>query len=173
MLLIYSLLVQLFLILQFYFFCNITDKALHYKNLIVSIKNCVIIAFFDEFYKKTSFNINCYFLPGMTEFLHKQKTFEVTTMMYLHFCKICNRIHILNGHKMTCPKCASSLTELQMPYTEYIVMNPSQRQNFLDLCNNETSLHKISTTYRMYKYCKWYRNLQIINYNSCQNECNT
>ena len=94
-------------------------------------------------------------------------------MMYLHFCKSCNRIHILNGHKQACPKCNLPLTELRMPYLEYASMNLEQRQQLLNLCNDETSLHKISTTYRMYKYCKWYRNLQIINYNSCQNENNT
>ena len=94
-------------------------------------------------------------------------------MMYLHFCKICNRIHILNGHKVNCPKCNTALIELQMPYIEYITMNQSQRQVFLNLCNNETSLNQISTTYRMFKYCKWYRNLQIINHNSCQNEGNS
>ena len=93
-------------------------------------------------------------------------------MMYLHFCKNCNRIHILNGHKQACPKCSLPLIELRMPYLDYASMNLEERQQLLDLCNDESSLHKISTTYRMYKYCKWYRNLQIINYNSCQNENN-
>ena len=89
-------------------------------------------------------------------------------MMYLHFCKKCNRIHMLNGHKQSCPKCLLPLTELQMPYMEYIQMDRQQRQAFLTMCNDETSLHKISTTYRMYKYCKWYRNLQLSNDTSYQ-----
>ena len=94
-------------------------------------------------------------------------------MMYLHFCPKCNRIHILNGHKQTCPRCHLALTELQTPYMEYINMNRDQRQSFLAVCNNTNSLKKISTTYRMYKYCKWYRDLQVINNYSCQNENNT
>ena len=32
-------------------------------------------------------------------------------MMYLHFCKNCSRIHMLNGHKMSCPKCSTPLKE--------------------------------------------------------------
>ena len=93
-------------------------------------------------------------------------------MMYLHFCKNCNRIHLLNGHKLTCPGCSHSLTELQISFLDYVSMNREQRQRILDMCNNETALHKISTTYRMYKYCKWYRNLQIVNDNSYQNKSN-
>ena len=81
-------------------------------------------------------------------------------MMYLHFCKNCNRIYILNGHKMTCPKCNTSLKELQMPYLDYVALNQTERSLFMELCNNESSLKEISTTYRMYKYSKWYRNLQ-------------
>ena len=91
-------------------------------------------------------------------------------MMYLHFCKNCSRIHILNGHKPNCPKCGNSLNELQMSYLDYIVLNDSERNLFIELCNNEASLKEISTNYRMYKYSKWYRNLQIINDNSCQNK---
>ena len=91
-------------------------------------------------------------------------------MMYVHFCNTCRRIHMLNGHKMTCPKCNQPLTELQLSYLEYISFSQAERKQFLDLCSNQDSLHKISTTYRMYKYSKWYRNLQIINHNPCQNE---
>lgn len=91
-------------------------------------------------------------------------------MMYVHFCKLCKRIHILNGHKMSCPKCSHPLTELQISYLEYISLDPTQREHFINLCSNQEALHKISTTYRMYKYSKWYRNLQIINHDSCQNK---
>ena len=94
-------------------------------------------------------------------------------MMYLHYCKNCNRIHMLNGHKQNCPKCNMTLTELKMSYMDYIHMDRKQRQYFLATCNDETALNKISTTYRMYKYCKWYRNLQVINNDSGQNENNT
>lgn len=82
-------------------------------------------------------------------------------MMYLHFCKKCNRIHMLNGHKQSCPGCTLPLKELQMPYMDYVHMDRKQRQAFLAMCNDDNSLNEISTTYRMYKYCKWYRNLQL------------
>lgn len=94
-------------------------------------------------------------------------------MMYLHFCKTCNRIHMLNGHKQNCPKCDKPLKELQMSYLDYICLTDTERNLFIELCNNETSLKEISTTYRMYKYSKWYRNLQIINHDSSQNEQNS
>ena len=94
-------------------------------------------------------------------------------MMYLHFCKTCNRIHMLNGHKQNCPKCDMPLKELQMSYLDYICLTDTERNLFIELCNDETSLKEISTTYRMYKYSKWYRNLQIINHDSSQNEQNS
>ena len=94
-------------------------------------------------------------------------------MMYLHFCKNCNRIHILNGHKPNCPKCDETLTELQMSYLDYIYLTDVERELFIEQCNNKNSLKTISTTYRMYKYSKWYRNLQVINDNPCQNEQNS
>ena len=44
-------------------------------------------------------------------------------MIYIHFCKTCNHIHMLNGHKTSCPKCSHSLVELQITYREYISMD--------------------------------------------------
>lgn len=78
-------------------------------------------------------------------------------MMYIHFCSKCSRFHILNGHKMTCPACHNPLTEMRMPYMEYINMSLSERENLLNQCRNEETLKKLSNTYRMYKYSKWYR----------------
>ncbi len=80
--------------------------------------------------------------------------------MYIHFCKNCKRIHMLNGHKMFCPRCCQTLTELQMPYLDYVALNATERTLFIELCSDEASLKEVSTTYRMYKYSKWYRNLQ-------------
>lgn len=91
-------------------------------------------------------------------------------MMYVHFCNTCKRIHMLNGHKMTCPKCNQPLTELQLSYLEYISFSQAERKQLLDLCSNQDSLHKISTTYRMYKYSKWYRNLRIASEYSHENK---
>lgn len=79
-------------------------------------------------------------------------------MMYLHFCSNCSRIYILNGHKLNCPKCSFPVNELQMSYLEYVVLPSEQRSLVLEQCKNENSLKKISTTYRMYKYSKWYKN---------------
>ena len=79
-------------------------------------------------------------------------------MMYIHFCKKCSRFHMLNGHKLNCPACGSPLTEMQMAYMDYVNMTVSQRQELLNECQNEEFLKKRSTTYRMYKYSKWYRN---------------
>lgn len=78
-------------------------------------------------------------------------------MMYIHFCKNCSRFHMLNGHKMTCPACKRSLIEMRMPYMDYVNMTVSQRQQLIAECRNEDTLKELSTTYRMYKYSKWYR----------------
>lgn len=83
-------------------------------------------------------------------------------MMYIHFCRTCSRFHILNGHKMVCPACGNSLTEMRMPYMDYVNMSSHEREELIEKCRNEDTLRELSTTYRMYKYSKWYRN-QIAN----------
>ena len=83
-------------------------------------------------------------------------------MMYIHFCKTCSRFHMLNGHKMTCPACSNPLIEMQMPYMDYVNMNALQRKQLMEECSNDDSLKKLSTTYRMYKYSKWYRNQMAV-----------
>ncbi len=82
-------------------------------------------------------------------------------MMYMHFCKRCHRIHMLNGHKMNCPKCDDSLTELRIPYMTYVEMDLAEREVFRNLCEDEDNLKELSTTYRMYKYSKWYKEQQM------------
>lgn len=82
-------------------------------------------------------------------------------MMYMHYCKRCHRVHMLNGHKMNCPKCADSLTELRIPYMTYVEMDADEREAFKDLCRSEDNLRELSTTYRMYKYSKWYKEQQL------------
>lgn len=78
-------------------------------------------------------------------------------MMYVHFCHNCSRFHLLNGHKQSCPACSNSLTEMRMPYMDYINMTSGERDALIEQCHNEDALKKLSTTYRMYKYSKWYR----------------
>lgn len=81
-------------------------------------------------------------------------------MMYMHYCKRCNRIHMLNGHKRSCPGCNESITELKLPYMEYVSMNREQRDILLNRLSDDAQLRELSTTYRMYKYSKWYKELQ-------------
>ena len=68
---------------------------------------------------------------------------------------------MLNGHKMNCPKCDYSLTELRIPYMTYVEMDIAERETFRNLCEDETNLKELSTTYRMYKYSKWYKEQQM------------
>ena len=84
-------------------------------------------------------------------------------MMYIHYCKHCNRIFMLNGHKMICPKCTDPLTELQISYLDYVDLDMEQRQAFKETCADDEKLKQLTTTYRMYKYSKWYKKLQSQN----------
>ena len=81
-------------------------------------------------------------------------------MMYMHYCNCCQRIFMLNGHKIICPKCTEPLAELRISYLEYANLDAAQRKAYVDACRDEEQLSKLSATYRMYKYSKWYRNLQ-------------
>lgn len=81
-------------------------------------------------------------------------------MMYIHYCKKCSRFHMLNGHKRDCPACDSPLHEMKMTYMEFVELSTHERKLLLETCKNEEALKELSTTYRMYKYSKWYRNQQ-------------
>lgn len=81
-------------------------------------------------------------------------------MMYMHYCKRCHRVYMLNGHKQTCPKCRETITELKLSYMDYVSMNQEARAQLNICCADEEQLQKLSTTYRMYKYSKWYKDLQ-------------
>ena len=52
-------------------------------------------------------------------------------MMYIHYCKTCLRLHILNGHKSLCPACQTLLTELKLPYLSYVEMDNNAREQLL------------------------------------------
>ena len=82
-------------------------------------------------------------------------------MMYIHYCKRCHRVHMLNGHKRSCPNCSESITELKLPYMEYISMDKDKRALFLARLSDDEQLKELSTTYRMYKYSKWYKELHM------------
>ena len=81
-------------------------------------------------------------------------------MMYMHYCKRCHRVYMLNGHKQNCPKCHESITELKISYMDYVTMDMESRTQLCHCCADDDQLRKISTTYRMYKYSKWYKELQ-------------
>ena len=83
--------------------------------------------------------------------------------MYMHYCKRCQRVHMLNGHKQFCPRCQGTITELKLSYLDYASMDESQRVSFTVCCADDEQLRKLSTTYRMYKYSKWYKELQSKN----------
>ncbi len=80
-------------------------------------------------------------------------------MMYMHYCKRCQKVHMLNGHKMSCPRCNAPLTELQISYLEYTDMSKEERVSFETHLKEPEYLSRLSTTYRMYKYSKWYKEL--------------
>lgn len=84
-------------------------------------------------------------------------------MMYMHYCKSCHRIFMLNGHKMICPKCTDPLTELRISYLDYVNLSLEDREALCNDCADEDKLKKMKATYRMYKYSKWYRELQAQN----------
>lgn len=86
---------------------------------------------------------------------------EFSTMMYIHYCKRCNRLHMLNGHKQECPKCAQPIVELQIPYLTFVSMDMEERAAFKAMCSDEKQLEKLVTTYRMFKYSKRYRQKQL------------
>ena len=81
-------------------------------------------------------------------------------MMYMHYCKRCHRVYMLNGHKQFCPKCRETITELKLTYMDYVSMDESSRTTFNTCCADEEQLKMLSTKYRMYKYSKWYKDLQ-------------
>lgn len=84
-------------------------------------------------------------------------------MMYMHYCKQCHRVFMLNGHKMICPKCTDPLAELQISYLDYVKLDIDERERFKAACADDEQLHRLKTTYRMYKYSKWYKELQAQN----------
>lgn len=92
-------------------------------------------------------------------------------MMYIHYCQQCNRIHMLNGHKVFCPRCNSELAELRIPYLDYVNLDKPARQALTNRCSDPRQLQHLKTTYRMFKYSKWYHDnvLPIKNNHAKQN----
>lgn len=55
-------------------------------------------------------------------------------MMYLHYCKCCDRIHMLSGHKTDCPACGEPLAELPVSFLEYEEMTAAERARYQEHC---------------------------------------
>ncbi len=99
-------------------------------------------------------------LKNATIFLHfsKQKRGVFFAMMYIHFCKKCLRLHMLNGHKIACPACQNNLTELKFSYLTYVEMSDTERTLLLEQLKTDDGIKRFSTTYRMQKYNKSFKN---------------
>jgi hypothetical protein len=67
---------------------------------------------------------------------------------------------MLNGHHLTCPKCADVVSELKISYLDYVKLDMDERTVFKINCECEYHLNMLRTTYRMHKYSKWYRDMQ-------------
>jgi hypothetical protein len=67
---------------------------------------------------------------------------------------------MLNGHKRKCNACKNDITELNIHYMEYVQMNKECRQDFLNKLSDKNTLKELEFKYRMYKYTKWYKELQ-------------
>ena len=50
-------------------------------------------------------------------------------MMYIHYCRTCDKIHILSGHKKFCPACGHPLCELCIPFEQYSRLSLEQRSH--------------------------------------------
>lgn len=49
-------------------------------------------------------------------------------MMYIHYCRSCELVFMLNGHKTKCPRCGKELHELKLSFIDYTNMLPLDRE---------------------------------------------
>ena len=78
-------------------------------------------------------------------------------MMYLHFCKNCSQIFILNGHQQECIKCGELLTELKLSYMDYTNYSREQRAALINRLQNPEELKRSKKNYRFSKHTKRYQ----------------
>lgn len=77
-------------------------------------------------------------------------------MMYIHYCKHCQRIHILNGHKNYCPRCCGHLAELKISYLKYVNLDKPERAQLRARCNNPAELAALTVSpKKTHEYAKW------------------
>ena len=78
-------------------------------------------------------------------------------MMYIHYCKYCRRIHILNGHKLYCPACSGKLSELDISYMKYVNLTREERRALKEKCADERLLRELSAEYPRRGRARWFQ----------------
>ena len=78
-------------------------------------------------------------------------------MMYIHYCKYCRRIHILNGHKLYCPACSGKLSELDISYMKYVNLTREERHALKEKCADEKCLRELSAEYPRRSGTRWFQ----------------
>lgn len=76
--------------------------------------------------------------------------------MYIHYCKYCQRIHILNGHKNYCPGCKGHLTELKISYMKYVNLDRPRRRELRARLSDPQELAALTAPpKKTYNCAKW------------------
>lgn len=81
-------------------------------------------------------------------------------MMYIHYCKYCRRIHILNGHKLYCPACSGKLSELNISYMKYVNLTREERHALKEKCADEKNLRELSVEYTRRNDTRWFPSVE-------------
>ena len=88
-------------------------------------------------------------------------------MMYIHYCRHCKRIHMLNGHKKYCPACRGHLNELKI---SYLNLAPADRRAFRDRLGDPAELAACTADVRRsYDYAKWLQLTSKVEHSHSQN----
>lgn len=61
-------------------------------------------------------------------------------MLYIHYCKKCDHVHMLNGHKKKCPKCGLTLKELPIYFIQFTNLSEDERFFYITRLKTEGKL---------------------------------
>lgn len=61
-------------------------------------------------------------------------------MLYIHYCKKCDHVHMLNGHKKKCPKCSLPLKELPISFIQFTNLSEDERFFYITRLKTEGKL---------------------------------
>ena len=95
--------------------------------------------------------------PFFNDFMPPSAAKGEEVMMYIHYCKYCRRIHILNGHKLYCPACSGKLSELNISYMKYVNLTREERHALKEKCADEKNLRELSVEYRRRNGRQWFQ----------------